>query len=88
MNLKRILNETLKHLESEVKQCNAIIDADFTETRGVFTAKSYVQHLMDKLISNAVKYRSPGRQLIINIRSLKLEIIRALWLRIMVWVLI
>ena len=72
VNLKRILNETLKHFESEITQSNAIIDADFAETRGVFTAKNYVQHIMDKLISNAIKYRSPDRQLIINIKTFEI----------------
>ena len=56
-------------MENEIKESNAIIHSEFSDTRGVFTVNEYVLHLMQKLISNAIKYRSPDRQLMLNIQS-------------------
>ncbi len=69
VNLKKKLNETCVILNKEIRESNAIIKSEFTDTRGVFTVKEYVLHLMQKLISNAIKYRSPERQLVITIQS-------------------
>lgn len=69
VNLKKKLIETCALLENEIKESNAIIHSEFSDTRGVFTVNEYVLHLMQKLISNAIKYRSPDRQLMLNIQS-------------------
>lgn len=69
VNFKKKLSETYALLENEIRESNAIILFEFSEVRGAFTVKEYVLHLMRKLISNAIKYRSPDRQLIISINS-------------------
>lgn len=81
VNLRKKLDETCLILEKEIKESNAIIKSEFADTRGVFTVKEYVLHLMQKLISNAIKYRSPERQLIIEINSYEEENYSCLMIR-------
>jgi PAS domain S-box-containing protein len=65
IELRLILNL----LESEVKESNASITWNFRDIAGVVTIKSYLYSILYNLISNAIKYRDPSRQLIIHIQA-------------------
>ncbi len=69
VNFKKKLAETCALLENEIRESGAILRFEFSDARGAFTVKEYVLHLLRKLISNAIKYRSHNRQLIITINS-------------------
>ncbi len=69
INFKRKYLEAYQFLVKEIEDSQAIIITDFSKMRGVFSVNNYVLYLMQKLISNAIKYRNIERQLIINIKS-------------------
>lgn len=56
-------------LENQIVESNAVITADFHEVEGLITVKSYLYSIMYNLLSNAIKYRSPERQLLIQLKT-------------------
>lgn len=48
---------------------NAKIEEDFTETPTVLFTERYLESILTNLLSNALKYRSEERELIINIKT-------------------
>jgi signal transduction histidine kinase len=55
--------------ENQIIESNAVITADFHEAEGLITVKSYLYSIMYNLLSNAIKYRSPERQLLIQLKT-------------------
>ncbi|MBL0740734.1 ATP-binding protein [Chryseolinea lacunae] len=56
-------------LEKEMIETGAILDYDFSRAPGIRTIKSYLDSILINLISNAIKYRHPGRSPLIQVRS-------------------
>lgn len=56
-------------LENEIMESNTLIESDFTACSSIISVKSFVYSILFNLISNAIKYRSPKRQLRIKIST-------------------
>ncbi len=66
-----LLKDILKSISIELQNTDASVDYDFTEAPCTVTLRSYVHSILQNLITNAVKYRDPGRRPHIYIRSYK-----------------
>ena len=67
--LNSIYDKVISSLEVDIKGTKASISADFTSADNVKTIPSYLESIFYNLISNAIKYRHPDRDPIINLRS-------------------
>ncbi|GAB3532151.1 hypothetical protein GCM10027443_15450 [Pontibacter brevis] len=68
-----LLQNVLEILDTEITASGASISADFREAPQVSSIRSYAQSILLNLISNAIKYRSPGRKLMISINTFRLN---------------
>jgi PAS domain S-box-containing protein len=69
--LKESLQRALDGLEMEIEKCKAEIVIDLDEAPMVNFPPKYLSSIFHNLISNALKYRSPDRQLKVNIKATK-----------------
>ncbi len=67
--LDSIYDKVISTLDGDIKGTKASISADFTSAGNVKTIPSYLESIFYNLISNAIKYRHPDRDPIINLRS-------------------
>lgn len=63
------LDRVKQSLESEIMESNAMLQSDFHQVKGMITIKSYLYSIMYNLVSNAIKFRSPGVPLEINLQT-------------------
>jgi signal transduction histidine kinase len=68
-DLESILNKIRLTLEQDIKETTTEITADFSKANKVVVISSYMESILYNLISNAIKYRHPGRRPAINIES-------------------
>jgi len=69
LSFEKTFNAVKETLIGQIKETNAIINADFTKAREIVYPKIYLESIMLNLISNAIKYKSPERTPEINIKS-------------------
>ena len=50
-----------------------VIETSFSETPYVYSIRAMVQSILFNLISNAIKYRNPEKELVVNIKTRQLE---------------
>ncbi len=70
INIIDEINNIWLALDSNVKQCGAILNLDI-QTGVTFGVRSYFHSILYNLISNALKYRSPERPCLINVSAKK-----------------
>jgi signal transduction histidine kinase len=68
-DLESLLNKVKLTLDSDIKETTTQIKADFSKASKVVVITSYMESILYNLISNAIKYRHPGRQPTIHIQS-------------------
>ncbi|TYP70443.1 sensor histidine kinase [Aquimarina intermedia] len=73
ISLKEVCNTVLKQLHGTVLTNQAQIITDFEEIDTIEYPEGYLHSIFLNLISNAIKYRSPDRSPIIQIKSKKNE---------------
>lgn len=71
IELEKVTNKTLNLLQGEIVKANAHITQDFSKATTAYYPLKYIDSIIFNLLSNAVKYRSPDRDLQINIKSYK-----------------
>ncbi|QJD94396.1 PAS domain S-box protein [Mucilaginibacter robiniae] len=69
LELASYVNRTLETLQTEVDKLEATIDIDFTEAPEIYFPPKYLLSICHNLISNALKYHSPKRKPIIQLRT-------------------
>jgi signal transduction histidine kinase len=69
--LDNLVNKITLSLEQEISDSRANVTADFTKAERVKGIPGYVESIFYNLISNAIKYRHPGRNLSVSIESYK-----------------
>jgi len=69
LNLENCLEKVLVGFETEIKEFQAEVKADFSEAPVVFFPQKYLVSIFTNLIGNALKYRSPDRPPEIYIES-------------------
>lgn len=63
----------LKGFEIQINACGAEIKHDFTKVPVLYFPTNYIKSIFSNLISNALKYQSPDRKLIITIKTEKIN---------------
>jgi len=68
-NISNTIDTVLENLGMDINNSRAIIDVELSDCKSIKAPASYFQSILYNLISNAIKYRSPERRLIIKIRT-------------------
>lgn len=69
LDLQNELNHVLKSIEKQIKDSGAQIDTNFSECSTITYPKRYLNSILLNLLTNAIKYHSPDRQLVINLKT-------------------
>jgi len=67
------LKRTIEGLDVEINKCGAKLDVDFETAPIVYFPQKYLFSIFHNLVSNALKYQSPQRKVVIKIRTKQLE---------------
>lgn len=67
--LDQMTQKIMHQLSSEVEETRVQINTDFTEAPSLHSLPQYVESIFFNLISNSIKYRSPERSPVIQVRS-------------------
>ena len=65
--------EVLKNLEAQISESNALIRTDFSDCETVVFPSIHLHHILINLISNALKYRKPAIQPVIDVTTTVFE---------------
>jgi PAS domain S-box-containing protein len=63
------IQKVKQDLAGEIISSNARIETDFSAAEEILYSKTYLESIFLNLLSNALKYRSPKRQLIIKLKT-------------------
>lgn len=63
--------KTLALLQGEIIECGAVVNCDFSEANTILFSPTYFDSVIFNLVSNAIKFRLPGRQPEITIKTYK-----------------
>ncbi len=73
INLPELMKNMRINFEQQIRNSHARINENFAEVADIYSIKNYIESIFINLISNAIKYRSPKRNLVLNIQSKALE---------------
>lgn len=73
ISLDKQINKVALSLEQEIAEAKAEIITDFSKASSVKGISGYVESILYNLVSNAIKYRYPDRQLSVSIKSSKAD---------------
>jgi PAS domain S-box-containing protein len=71
IGLEDCLKRTLEGLELKIKECRATIETDFSAASVIRFPSKYLLSIFHNLITNALKYHDPSRELYIKLRTQK-----------------
>ncbi|MFT2007824.1 PAS domain S-box protein [Pontibacter sp. 13R65] len=66
-----LLEQVMHILMEEVAVIDMHLEADFEEAPEVYTIRSFMHSIMLNLVANAIKYKSPDRKLLLQLRTYK-----------------
>lgn len=69
LDLEAELSLIIRSIEKQVIESGAQIDSNFSEVRQVYFPKRYLHSILLNLLTNAIKYRSDKRKLIISLKT-------------------
>ncbi|MFB9058117.1 PAS domain S-box protein [Mariniflexile ostreae] len=69
VNLKDAIDNAILNIRQFAKTHNAIIHIAVDDSIKITTVPSYIHSIFHNLLTNAIKYKSPNRQLLINISA-------------------
>ena len=72
-NTLSCINKILSSFEMEISKYNATVKIDVSETPIISFPSKYFISILQNLISNAIKYRNPNKQLSISINTIKID---------------
>ncbi|MCC9166777.1 PAS domain-containing protein [Pontibacter harenae] len=72
VHFKQVLEHIATSVRTDVSLEEIYLNSDFNAAPSVVTIRSYVQSIMQNLITNAVKYRSPDRKLQLQLKTFTL----------------
>jgi len=70
-DMSSCLQKVLAGVQAQITRCNAVLEVDFAEAPVVRFPAAYMESILLNFISNALKYQSPDRQLILQIKTIK-----------------
>jgi PAS domain S-box-containing protein len=71
--LPELMQNMRINFEQQIRNSHARINENFAEISTIYSIKNYIESIFINLLSNAIKYRSPKRDLVINIQTKTLE---------------
>ncbi len=69
IQLDLLLHKVMGTLEDDIRESQTSISADFSKASSVIGISSYMESIFYNLISNAIKYKHPGRKPVISLQS-------------------
>jgi PAS domain S-box-containing protein len=69
LNFEECLSDVMKMLSLDLMESDFELNHDFTDTATIIYSKKYLTSYLHNLLSNAFRYRSPERKLVINLSS-------------------
>lgn len=69
IKLKDIVDKIRNQLAEKIREEEATIETDFSEVPDVYYLRGFMESILQNLITNAIKYRSPGRKPHIKIET-------------------
>ena len=69
IRFKEILDKVVQSLEGELIVAQASVTFDFNDAAVVKYSKPYLESIFQNLLTNAIKYRSPERTLLVHFRT-------------------
>lgn len=69
VDLKNCTEKILMNFDAQIRSYNATISMDFDEVPVLYYPHKYIDSILTNLISNAIKYKSPDRNLILEIKT-------------------
>lgn len=69
IRFKEVLDKVVQSLEGELITAEAAVTFDFNEVSVIRYSKSYLESILQNLLTNAIKYRSPDRTPAIHLQS-------------------
>jgi light-regulated signal transduction histidine kinase (bacteriophytochrome) len=69
IRFKEIFDKVVQSLEGELIQSEAQLNFDFNEVPTIYYSRPYLESILQNLLSNALKYRSPKRKPYITVRT-------------------
>ncbi len=73
IDLEERIEKTLKSFRSQINQFDAKINVDLKAAKSIKYPSKYIDSILNNLISNALKYRSPERKPEITIKTKKIN---------------
>lgn len=64
-----VLTKTILSIESELSESGATIERNFAEANSIYFNKNYLESIFLNLLTNAIKFKSGNRPLIIKIKT-------------------
>ncbi|MFA6945375.1 MAG: ABC transporter substrate-binding protein [Pedobacter sp.] len=71
LDLQTELNIVLKTIAKQIKQSDAQIEVNFAECKKINFPKRYLHSILINLLTNAIKYKSNNRKLVISLKTRK-----------------
>lgn len=69
LNFKQVYSQVVKNLSADIKKSNVTLNYDFSEAPSIKYPKSYLESILQNLITNAIKYRSQKRAPQISVKT-------------------
>jgi PAS domain S-box-containing protein len=69
LNVMIELDQVILSIENQIQSSGASIETDFTEVEHINFPKRYLTSILLNLLTNAIKYRSPERPLVISVKT-------------------
>ena len=73
IDLKECMEKILISYDAQIRAFNATIVMDFNDVPVLYYPPKYIDSILTNLISNALKYKSPDRNLIVEIKTIKID---------------
>jgi PAS domain S-box-containing protein len=67
--IRNYFKKILEGFEAQISQSQAVIEADFEEAPVLYFPPKYLSSMLHNFISNALKYKSPQRRPMINLKT-------------------
>jgi len=69
LDLQTELNIVIKTIEKQIKTSGAKIEVNFTECAKIYFPRHYLHSILINLLTNAIKYKSDNRNLVVTIKT-------------------
>ncbi|PVY38724.1 sensor histidine kinase [Pontibacter virosus] len=69
VDVKKTIKRIVNFFQEEIRQAGAVVEQEVADNIHIQTIKAYFNSIIRNLISNAIKYRSPNRQTVVQVSA-------------------